>query len=56
MRTEMINLKEKLKNKYKGALVNFVACDRVVPKFQTRAITCTGYEQLRARKDMDNIS
>ena len=55
MRTEMINLKENMKNKYKGALVNCDACNMGVPESQTHVMTCKGYEQLRARKDMDNM-
>ena len=55
MRTEMINLKENMKNKYKGALVNCDACDMGVPESQTHVMTCKGYEQLRAGKDMDNM-
>ena len=55
MRTEMINLKENMKNEYKGALVNCDACDMGVPESQTHVMTCPGYEQLRARKNMDNM-
>ena len=39
IRTEMINLKENMKNKYKGALVNCDACDMGVPESQTHVMT-----------------
>ena len=39
MRSEMIDLKGNMKNKYKGALVNCDACDMGVPESQTHVMT-----------------
>ena len=52
MRTEMIKLKDNIKNKYKGVLVNCDACDMRVPESQTHVMLCAGYEQLRVGKEM----
>ena len=46
MRTEMINIKDNMKNNYKGVLVNCDACDMRVPESQTHVMLCAGYEQL----------
>ena len=52
MRTEMIKLKDNMKNNYKGVLVNCDACDMRVPESQTHVMLCAGYEHLRIGKDM----
>ena len=52
MRTEMINLKENMKNMYKGASTNCDACDMEVSESQTHVMSCPGYTELRVGKDM----
>ena len=48
----MIKLKDNIKNKYKGVLVNCDACDMRVPESQTHVMLCAGYEQLIVGKEM----
>ena len=52
MRTEMINLKDNMKNMYKGASINCDACDMEVAESQTHVMSCPGYSELRVGKDM----
>jgi hypothetical protein len=52
MRTEMIKIKDNMKNNYKGDLVNCDVCEMRVPESQTHVMLCAGYEQLRVGKDM----
>ena len=52
MRTEMVKLRDNMRNMYKGDLVNCQACSMGVPESQTHVMFCTGYEDLRLGKDM----
>ena len=52
MRTQMINLKDNMKNMYKGASINCDACDMKVAESQTHVMSCPGYTELRVGKDM----
>ena len=51
-RTEMINLKENMKNRYRGEMVNCDACNMGVPESQAHVMSCTGYKEIRAGKDL----
>ena len=52
MRTEMVNLKDNMRNQYKGTSVNCEACSMKVAESQTHVMICPGYAKLRAGKDM----
>ena len=52
MRTEMVNLKDNMRNQYKGTSVNCEACSTKVAESQTHVMICPGYAELRVGKDM----
>ena len=56
LRTEMENLKDNMKNMYKGDLVNCQACNMGVPEPQTHVMYCPGYEWLRVGEEMGDDS
>ena len=41
-----------MKNMYKGTSINCDACDMKVAESQTHVMSCPGYSDLRAGKDM----
>ena len=54
MRTEMVDIKDNMRNKYKGPGVNCDACNMKVAESQVHVMACPGYENLRVGKDMMN--
>ena len=54
MRTEMVDIKDNMRNKYKGPGVNCDACNMKLAESQIHVMACTGYEDLRVGKDMMN--
>ena len=54
MRTEMVDIKDNMRNKYKGPGVNCDACNMKVAESQVHVMACPGYEDLRLGKDMMN--
>ena len=52
LRTEMVDVKDNMRNKYKGSQVHGDACNMKEPESQVHVMACPGYEDLRAGKDM----
>ena len=52
MRTEMVDIKDNMRNKFKGPSVNCDACNMDVAESQVHVMACPGYEDLRVGKDM----
>ena len=52
LRTEMVNVKDNMRNKYKGSSVNCDACNLKVAESQIHVMVCPGYEDIRVGKDM----
>ena len=48
----MVNLKDNMRNQYKGTSVNCDACVMEVAESQTHVMICPGYAELRVGKDM----
>ena len=51
LRTEMVDVKDNMRNKYKGSQVHCDACNMKEPESQVQVMACPGYEDLRAGKD-----
>ena len=49
IRTDM---KDNMRNKYKGTSINCEACDTSCAESQVHVMTCPGYSELRVGKDM----
>ena len=52
LRTEMVDVKDNMRSKYKGAKVNCEACNLEVAESQVHVMVCPGYVELRIGKDM----
>ena len=52
IRTEMVDMKDNMRNKYKGTSINCEACDSSSAESQLHVMTCPGYTELRVGKDM----
>ena len=52
LRTEMVDVRDNMRNKYKGSSVHCDACNMEEPESQVHVMACPGYEDLRAGKDM----
>ena len=52
IRTEMIDVKDNMRNRYKKTGVNCDACDLRVAESQLHVMSCPGYAELRVGKDM----
>ena len=52
LRTEMVDVKDNMRNKYNGTRVNCEACDLEAAESQVHVMVCPGYAELRAGKDM----
>ena len=52
LRTEMMDLKDNMRNRYRGTNVNCEACDSTTAESQLHVMTCSGYAELRMGKDM----
>ena len=52
LRTEMVDVKDNMRSKYKGAKVNCEACNLEVAESQVHVMVCPGYVELRVGKDM----
>ena len=53
LRTEMMDLKDNMRNRYMGTNVNCEACDSNIAESQLHVMTCSGYAELRMGKDMN---
>ena len=47
LRTEMVDVKDNMRNRYRGTSTNCEACDMRVPESQMHVMTCMGYEEQR---------
>ena len=52
LRTEMLEVKDNMRNRYKGNNVYCEACDSNTAESQLHVMACPGYAELRAGKDM----
>ena len=52
LRTEMVDVKDNMRNRYRGTSTNCEACDMRVPESQVHVMTCMGYEEQRDGKDL----
>ena len=56
IRTEILdmkdNMKDNMRNKYKGTSINCEACDNNKAESQSHVMVCPGYAELRVGKDM----
>ena len=52
LRTEMVDVKDNMRSKYKGAKVNCEACNLEVAESQVHVMVCPGYVELRIGRDM----
>ena len=53
LRTEMVDVKDNMRNRYRGSSTQCEACDRRVPESQVHVMTCMGYVELRTGKDLE---
>ena len=56
LRTEMIDVKDNMRGKYKGDGENCEACDSHVPESQNHVMSCPGYRELRIGRDMGSTA
>ena len=52
IRTEMVDMKDNMRNKYKRTSINCEACDTSSAESQLHVLACPGYAELRVGKDM----
>ena len=52
LRTEMLDVKDNMRNRYRGTNVSCEACDTNMAESQVHVMTCSGYAELRMGKDM----
>ena len=52
LRTEMLDMKDNMRNKYKGTSINCEACDNNKAESQSHVMVCPGYAEVRVGKDM----
>jgi hypothetical protein len=48
----MVDIKDNMRNKFKGTSVNCDACNMDVAESQVHVMACPGYRDLRVGKDM----
>ena len=53
VRTEMIDIKDNMRGKYKGKNINCETCDMKVAESQGHVMVCSGYQELRIGRDME---
>ena len=52
IRTEMVDLKDNMRGRYKGFSTNCEMCDEHVPESQSQFMVCSAYQELRAGRDL----
>ena len=52
LRTEMVDLKDNMRNRYRWTSTNCEACDMSAPESQLHVMTCMGYREQRIGKDL----
>ena len=52
IRTEMLDLKENMKNRYRATDTNCEACDDHVPESQSHVMVCKAYERFRVGRNL----
>ena len=53
LRTEMLDVKDNMRNKYKKTSTNCDACDMGTAESQAHVMVCPGYADVRVGKDLD---
>ena len=54
LRTEMVDLKDNMRGRYKGYNTNCEACQENVPESQTHVMVCSSYRDIRVGKDLSD--
>ena len=54
LRTEMVDLKDNMRGRYKGYNTNCEACQENVPESQTHVMICSAYRDIRLGKDLND--
>ena len=52
IRTEMLDLKENMRNRYRATDTNCEACEDHVPESQAHVMICSAYERFRVGRDL----
>ena len=52
IRTEMLDLKENMRNKYRATNTYCEACDGHIPESQAHVMICSAYERFRQGRDL----